>query len=160
MNAIELYRQHLSEGERTQIEWVLNEADETPAKEKGLALHVEAIGKLRAKGYPYRDIAAWFNDRGFKVNHVDVWRAHRSALEIRECIDKADHDPEWSEFIKTKQDGDTTRYEEIDSQVEAALTAESPSGLPPVHASPVEIASAPSPTGTKKASRGKSKVKK
>jgi hypothetical protein len=127
---LHLYRASLSEGKREFIESIEQAADSTPAKDKGLALHTGAIEKLRAKGYSYRDIAAWFNERGFKVNHVDAWRAHRNSMEIDELIDTAEADSEWKEYVKKERTETGVVYTQIDPEAEAKLAAESSSETP------------------------------
>jgi len=125
MSNIELYRSKLSEQEYNRVQEIEFEAESTPARDKGLAIHVGAIEKLRAKGYSYRDIATWFNERGFKVSHVDVWRAHKNSLEAPELFGLADNDEEWQEYMRKKQEGNVTKYEDvIPEKVETAPKTE------------------------------------
>jgi hypothetical protein len=114
----ELYREHLSEADQLFIERIESEADKTPAKDSGMALHVGAVVKLRAKGYSYRDIAAWFGERGVKANHVDVWRAHKNSLTLESRLEIAERDDDWREFVTKKIEGKTTLYDEKNVAVE------------------------------------------
>ena len=116
MNSTDLYRDKLSDEDVRLIEQIEAEADKTPARDKGLALHVGAIEKLRAKGYSYRDIAAWFCERNIKATHVDVWRAHKNSLPIIDRADLAEHDEDWGEYVKTKREGNVTNFEEVDHE--------------------------------------------
>jgi len=116
MKTTELYRDKLPESDQALVEMIAREAEKAPAKDKGLAIHLGAIEMLRAKGYSYRDIADWFNERGLKVNHVDVWRAHKNALENKELFELADEDEEWSEYltktVETTKGGTCTTYKD------------------------------------------------
>jgi hypothetical protein len=113
MKNVELYRDKLSEQDAALALRIEAEADNTPARDKGLAIHFGAIEKLRAKGYSYRNIAEWFGERGFKVSHVDVWRAHKNGMDHVEFFAAADNDEEWQEYVKTKREGNVTKYEEV-----------------------------------------------
>jgi len=112
MKPIDIYRNKLSEEDVRFIEQIEADADNTPARDKGLAVHVGAIEKLRAKGYSYRDIAAWFGGRNIKVTHVDVWRAHKNNVPTEELFGLADNDEEWREYISKKTQGNVTKYED------------------------------------------------
>jgi hypothetical protein len=112
MSNIKLYSENLAEGDQLIVEKIAAEAEKTPPKDSGLAIHVGAIVKLRAKGYSYRDIAAWFTERGIKANHVDVWRAHKNSLAIEERVELAEHDDDWREFVTKKQAGGKTTFTE------------------------------------------------
>ena len=114
MPNIELYSEHLAEGDQLIVEKIAAEAEKTPPKDSGLAIHVGAIVKLRAKGYSYRDLAAWFTERDIKANHVDVWRAHKNSLAIEERAELAEHDDDWREFVTKKQAGGKTTFTEKD----------------------------------------------
>lgn len=132
MKPIDIYRNKLSEDDARFIEQIEAEADSTPARDKGLAIHVGAIEKLRGKGYTYRDIAAWFSERNIKVTHVDVWRAHKNGVEPREVFDLADHDEEWQEYMRTKREGNVTKYEDVNPEaVEPAATTDKASPKSP-----------------------------
>lgn len=109
---VDLYQNKLSEEDHHLVQQIEAEADSTPARDKGLAIHVGAIEKLRAKGYSYREIAVWFGERKFKVSHVDVWRAHKNGLTREDLFGLADHDEEWESYINKKSEGAVTRYED------------------------------------------------
>jgi hypothetical protein len=113
MSAINLYRKNLPDSLVAEIEHIQQEAAKTPAKDKELALHFEAIEMLRAKGFSYRDLAEWFKERGYKVNHVDVWRAHKNGMNKDQLFSVLEHDEEWQEFVRKKQEGNNTCYEDI-----------------------------------------------
>jgi len=112
MGQVELYQHLLPESDQELVARIERAAEQTPARDKGLAIHVKAIEMLRAKGYSYRDIAVWFADQGIKVNHVDVWRAHRNALEADDFFDLAHQDEEWKDYLRKNQEGQTTEYSE------------------------------------------------
>jgi hypothetical protein len=116
MKTIERYWDKLPESDQALVETIAREAEKAPAKDKGLAIHLGAIEMLRAKGYSYRDIADWFNERGLKVNHVDVWRAHKNALEKTELFELAEGDEEWGEYltktVETTKGGTCTTYKD------------------------------------------------
>src|SRR6185436_3058629 len=114
MKNIELYGRKLPEVEQAFVERIERDAESTPAKDKGLAIHQRAIEMLRGKGYSYRDIADWFNERGLKVNHVDVWRAHKNGLENMELFDLAEHDEQWREYVRQQKSGNATSYQEVE----------------------------------------------
>src|ERR1017187_5236522 len=121
MPNIDLYHENLSEGDQLFVERIEAEAEKTPPKDSGLAVHVRAILKLRAKGYSYRDIAEWFRERGIKANHVDVWRAHKNSLPLEERVEMAEHDDTWQEFVTKKKQGQTVEYAEKDFATEDGI---------------------------------------
>ena len=58
---------------------VLAEAVQEPRR-RGLADYQEAIRVLKEeKEFSFRDIAAWLQQRGLKVDHNAVWRAYSKA---------------------------------------------------------------------------------
>lgn len=123
MKTIDIYRRKLSEEDVRFIEQIEADADNTPARDKGLAIHIGAIEKLRAKGYSYRDIAAWFSERNIKVTHVEVWRAHKNAVSGEEYLGLADNDEEWQEYVRKKREGNVTKYEDAIPETETPATA-------------------------------------
>jgi hypothetical protein len=58
---------------------VLAEAVQEPRR-RGLAAYQEAIRVLKEeKDFSFREIAAWLQQRGLKVDHNAVWRAYSKA---------------------------------------------------------------------------------
>lgn len=55
------------------------EAEKEPSH-KGLDDYIETIRVLKEdKGFSYREIAAWLQQRGLNVDHNAVWRAYSRA---------------------------------------------------------------------------------
>jgi hypothetical protein len=128
MKQIDLYGDCLPEPDAALVARIHQEAIETPAREKGLAIHVRSIETLRAKGYTYRDIAGWFTERGIKVNHVDVWRAHKNDMDSHKFFATVDEDDEWKDYIDKKRDGETTHYGEVEFDAEGNKIEKNASG--------------------------------
>jgi hypothetical protein len=136
MRTTQLYRDKLTESDRVAIDAIQEAAEGAPAKDKGLAIHLRSIEMLRAKGYSYRDIAIWFGEHGIKVNHVDVWRAHKNGLETQELFELAEHDEEWHEYLKKSVAGSSTTYEERNLDEKKATGTQAPPakvGQAPAH---------------------------
>jgi hypothetical protein len=56
------------------------EAEKEPSH-KGLDHYFEAIRVLKEdKGFSYREIAAWLQQRGLNVDHNAVWRAYSKTM--------------------------------------------------------------------------------
>jgi hypothetical protein len=56
------------------------EAEKEPNR-RGLADYSEAIRVLKEdKGFSYREIAAWLQQRGLNIDHNAVWRAYSKIL--------------------------------------------------------------------------------
>jgi hypothetical protein len=52
------------------------EAEKEPSR-RGLDEYTDTIRVLKEeKGFSYREIAAWFQQRGLNVDHNAVWRTH------------------------------------------------------------------------------------
>lgn len=116
MSNIDIYQNDLSEADQAFALQLQREAEAAPPADKGLAIHFATIQTLRAKGYSYRDLAEWLNKRGLKVNHVDVWRAHRNGMRKEELFAALEHDEEWTEFVDKKVEGNRTSYTEKESK--------------------------------------------
>lgn len=126
-----LYWKNLPEADRAFAEQLQQEAEAALPADKGLSIHLTTIETLRAKGYTYREIAKWLNERGIKVNHVDVWRAHKNGMDTEELFEALEHDGEWSEFVEKKADGSSIRYQEkTEKRKHAKRTAKSKDQAP------------------------------
>ena len=56
------------------------EAEKEPSR-RGLEEYTDTIRLLKEdKGFSYREIAAWFQQRGLNVDHNAVWRAYSKTL--------------------------------------------------------------------------------
>ena len=56
------------------------QAEKEPSR-RGLDEYTDTIQVLKEdKGFSYREIAAWFQQRGLNVNHNAVWRAYSKTL--------------------------------------------------------------------------------
>jgi len=64
------------------------------SKRKLLLDHIATINTLRdEKKFTFREIAAWFNKRGFETDHSAVYRAYLSAVPE----DQRHQDQDWSD---------------------------------------------------------------
>lgn len=67
---------------------LMHEAEEE-ANYRDLADYTQVIGKLREKGFSYRDIAEWLTERGVEVDHNAVFRVYTQKMteaeEVREA---------------------------------------------------------------------------
>lgn len=56
------------------------QAEKEPSR-RGLDEYTDTIQVLKEdKGFSYREIAAWFQQRGLNVDHNAVWRAYSKSL--------------------------------------------------------------------------------
>ena len=62
---------------------LLEEAKKQP-KKVSLSEYKEAIGVLRDKGYTWRDIANFLNDRGVETDHTKIYKMMQRSKKMNE----------------------------------------------------------------------------
>lgn len=86
------------------IDRIINDADAAEPKEPLVAV-AGVISTLRDKGYSWRDIASFLNERGVKTDHTRVYRFHKK-----------------SELNKGKNMSYMTKKEYLDSFIDIKIT--------------------------------------
>lgn len=62
---------------------ILNEVKNLPKKDS-LSNHKESINIMRNKGYTWREIAKFFNDRGIETDHTKIYKLIKRSKKMNE----------------------------------------------------------------------------
>ena len=82
---------------------LLMEAEQEP-NYRDLAEYTSVIGKLREKGFTFRDIAEWLTERGVEADHNAVYRVYAKNMSDLEAMQEAqrDEDEEREEAMRNR----------------------------------------------------------